>query len=188
MVTAKSGLTACARSTKRRTASYWLKASTDGRRARSGIGNGGERKLPFSVGVQRRPARGKHLDAGARASRSATTERGIDDAFEVVEDEKQVLSRQHRRQPVRTSTALLAHPEGTPAMAEGTSDGSSSVLRSTNQAPSGNASSRSAAACNARRVLPTPPGPVMVKSRTSSRLRRPTTRATCSSRPRNGVG
>ena len=43
-------------------------------------------------------------------------------------------------------------------MAEGTREASASVLRSTNQTPSGKASSRSAAACNARRVLPTPPG------------------------------
>ncbi len=42
-------------------------------------------------------------------------------------------------------------------------------VRSTNQTPSGNSSSRLVAACNAKRVLPMPPSPRSVTSRTSDR-------------------
>ena len=50
-----------------------------------------------------------------------------------------------------------------------TRPGSTSRERRTNQTPSGNASTSSAATWMARRVLPMPPGPVSVTSRTSSR-------------------
>ena len=52
LVTAKSGLTACARSTKRRTASYWLSRSSDGSCAGSGSGERRQRVLPLAADVQ----------------------------------------------------------------------------------------------------------------------------------------
>ena len=55
------------------------------------------------------------------------------------------------------------------AMVGTTRAGSTSRERRTNQTPSANASTSSAATCSARRVLPMPPGPVSVTSRTSSR-------------------
>ena len=78
-----------------------------------------------------------------------------------------MLGGEHRRQPVGNLAALFAHPESI-RDGGGNQGGVRSALRSTNQAPSGNASSRSAATCKARRVLPTPPGPVIVSRRTSS--------------------
>ena len=73
------------------------------------------------------------------------------------------------------------------AMLAGTSAGSSTAERSTKDTPSGNSAFRRAAAAQATLVLPVPPGPVNVSSRTPSReiSRRMTARS--SSRPNSGV-
>ena len=65
--------------------------------------------------------------------------------------------------------------------------GISSGARGTQNTPSGKPSLASAAAWSESRVLPVPPGPVRVTSRTSSLRRSATTSASSRSRPRNGV-
>ncbi len=72
------------------------------------------------------------------------------------------------------------------AIAGSTSAGSASGARSTNQTPSPNSSPRSAATSTARRVLPTPPGPVRVTRGTSCRSSRARTAASSPSRPIRG--
>ena len=66
------------------------------------------------------------------------------------------VSRTARREP-RAPPAAWRSPAGTRS-------GSETVASGTNQTPSGNASSDSAATCKASRVLPVPPGPVRVMS------------------------
>src|SRR5437764_1023396 len=66
--------------------------------------------------------------------------------------------------------------------------GSFSGARATTNTPSAKSSESSAATCKPNRVLPTPPGPVSVTSRTSDRLSNRVTAATSFSRPIKGVG
>ena len=69
-----------------------------------------------------------------------------------------------------------------------TRPGSVTIASSTANVPSSNSSTRSAATCIARRVLPVPPGPVRVTSRTSSSRTSRRTASSSSSRPMSGVG
>ena len=73
-------------------------------------------------------------------------------------------------------------------MVEATSSGSLMGASATKKTPPSNSSKSSAAACSPRRVLPVPPGPVSVSSRTSGRRRRPAISESSFSRPTNGVG
>ena len=66
----------------------------------------------------------------------------------------------------RPATAVLRRPSAW-AMAEATSPGSLIGASATKNTPSAKCSITSAATCSARRVLPIPPGPVRVSSRTS---------------------
>ncbi len=68
-----------------------------------------------------------------------------------------------------------------------TSAGSASGASPTKATPSGNIPSASRAASRARRVLPTPPVPVSVSSRTSGRAIRSLTSSSSRSRPTSGV-
>ena len=71
------------------------------------------------------------------------------------------------------------------ATARGTSDGSLTGASSTSQTPSPRSSSTSAAAWRARRVFPDPPAPVSVTRRPVPSS--PTTSASSSTRPTNGL-
>ena len=68
-------------------------------------------------------------------------------------------------------------------IAAGTSSGRCSAASETKCAPSAKSARTARAASSARRVLPTPPGPVRVSSRTPSTRRRSTIARTSSSRP-----
>ncbi len=87
-----------------------------------------------------------------------------------------------------SGVAPLSFNSSVCAMAGNTSSGSLMRERGTNQAPSAKAAASWVAASMARRVLPTPPVPVSVSSRTSSRRSCAPTSATSRSRPRMGVG
>ena len=79
-----------------------------------GHGKRRQRKLAFSVGMQRRPAGGQHLHTGCAGQKIRHDRGGIDDVLEVVEDQKEVLSGEHRCQSIGNPTPLLPHPEGHP--------------------------------------------------------------------------
>src|SRR3954447_9994004 len=72
-------------------------------------------------------------------------------------------------------------------MAGATRPGSRMVSSSTLRTPSRNTSATTAAAATARRVLPTPPGPVRVTRRTTGSRNRATISARSPSRPISGV-
>jgi hypothetical protein len=65
--------------------------------------------------------------------------------------------------------------------------GSLTVPSRTSQTPSSKSSTRLAAACSARWVLPTPPGPTRVTSRAPSETNRSAIEESSSSRPRSAV-
>jgi|GEM_PF-4244837 len=73
------------------------------------------------------------------------------------------------------------------AMVGTTREGSPSGARATNATPSGKSSAVSRAAWTARRVLPTPPVPVRVSSRTAGSRRKASISSSSRSRPRSGV-
>jgi hypothetical protein len=102
-----------------------------------------------------------------------------------------------RRVPINAiRTGFLPETDRLSAVAiEGrTSSGSRNGARFTNQTPSGNRPSDPVTRCPAaiaKRVFPTPPGPVIVTSRTLGRPNMATTSATSRSRPTkevSGVG
>ena len=74
------------------------------------------------------------------------------------------------------------------AIVGSTSSGSAIGASATKNTPCGKSSTSSAAAWSASRVLPVPPGPVSVSSRTSSRRSSSATAASSRSRPISGVG
>src|SRR5215469_15752059 len=73
-------------------------------------------------------------------------------------------------------------------MVEMRSSGSLRGARETKRTPSAKASRSSMATSSARRVLPTPPVPVRVTKRTSTRLRRAHTAVISCSLPTSGAG
>ncbi len=104
-------------------------------------------------------------------------------------------STSNRRRPRRASSNVSfvgrvpsSRTRRARATAGATRRGSRSTARETKPTPSANASRRSDATWMARRVLPTPPGPVRVSKRTSGRRRVSTTAAMSLSRPISGEG
>jgi hypothetical protein len=85
---------------------------------------------------------------------------------------------------VRPATSLIPIAS---ARAEGRRSGSFREARGTKATPSANAPRKRSATSTASRVLPTPPGPVRVNRRTSTRCRRRATVVASSSRPIKGV-
>ena len=72
-------------------------------------------------------------------------------------------------------------------MVDRTKAGSLMGAKETKETPSGKSARTSVATCNARRVLPTPPGPVRVSRRTSELRSRAVTAASSCLRPMRGV-
>src|SRR5829696_1682131 len=105
------------------------------------------------------------------------------------------LSRTRRRcfaRSVETSVSASGRPptSRTPRLwpiAEATSAGSGTAASGTKTTPSANADSSLSAVSRARRVLPTPPGPVSVTRRTSGRQRRSVKVVVSRSRPTSAV-
>ena len=100
----------------------------------------------------------------------------VEEVFEVVEEQH---SSRPRRKPPRSSGAPTAC-----AISMGTRSGSVSGPRATQKTPSATVQTNSAATWSASRVLPVPPGPVIV---TSVDAERSTSPATSRSRPRSGL-
>ena len=103
--------------------------------------------------------------------------------------EQHLLVAQVRLEGVQRRTARAAPARRASARSSVTTSCASPMgARLTKTVPSAKASRSAAATASPRRVLPTPPGPVSVTSRTSARRSRATSAATSRSRPSNGVG
>ena len=162
-----------------------------------GVGDAGDRALPRGRRGQRRqrddhlaghaerlPARRQHPQGSGRG------EQAVDEVGDVDDDVLAVVEDDHAAQRGAAvedgGLEPVPGPSRTP-IASATADVNErpSVVgvRSTNHTPSGTRSWMSAATSIARRVLPTPPGPVMVTSEPSSsrlttrRARRPARRS-----------
>ena len=103
----------------------------------------------------------------AGAQQVGDVRRGVDDLLEVVEHQEQVLARSAAASCSGGGRSASSRRSRAWAIAETTRSGSRTAARETKTAPSANAASSSAATSIARRVLPTPPGPVSVTRRTS---------------------
>ena len=119
---------------------------------------------PSSVGERRRAARA---------------------VLEVVEHEQHRLPARPRERPRAAPAARRRRAPARPSAAQ-RRDRAAARAAPTRRRP-GSSSAASAAACSASRVLPVPPGPVSVSSRTSSRPSSPRRSASSRSRPTNGV-
>ena len=171
----KSDRTARARSTKSWIASNWLSSTA----VVAPVAAGGQRQRRHGDDVLAADAEGlaardeqlqaRAVGAGARASIGA----GDGDLLEVVEDEQDVLRAEVPPELVeRRPLGRVAEADGASRPAPGRASLSVAVIRSTKKTPSVNRSIWSAAARSASRVLPVPPGPVSVTSRTSASSRR----------------
>ena len=153
---AKSGLTACARSMKRRTASYWESCSSvvgGLRRGRPRGGTGYSRSARSRSGTRLvastfSPGDGPSSSptAGAASTRCSKLSRTRSSCL---------AARKSRRRSASGRSPSSRMPSAV-AIAEGTSSGSVSAASGTKKTPSGKSSSSSAAACSASRVLPVP--------------------------------
>ena len=133
------------------------------------------------------PARDQDQDAGSSAEQVGHEGGGVDDVFEIVQNEQQVpLAHDSLKSHDQGFIARIAH-------AENVSDGGRNQI--------GMSDRREADEADAIReilgklggngkgdlVLPTPPGPVRVSSRTSGWRESSTSAATSRSRPTSGV-
>ena len=108
---------------------------------------------------------------GAASSKSPTAELPSTSCSRLSSTSNTSRSARCRRRPLARSRPGASRTLSTPAIAEVTSVGSVSGLRSTKNTPSGNRSSCLEAVSSASLVFPVPPGPVSVSSRVSPRSR-----------------
>ena len=171
-VTAKSGLTARARSTNRSA------ATAAGSGPRSTLCSPPIRsRIRLVASTETEVAPSSALSAGAASTTCSTLSR----------------TSSMRRSPSAITT--FSASGGSPvslipsacAIAGITWSGSSTGARSTNAMPSGNAASTARAAATASRLFPMPPGPVIVTSRCSSSMSIRVTASSSSSRPSSRV-
>ena len=187
-VSAKSGRTSMARWTKRATAGYTESSSAGSRRPASGTGSGGTgcscspRRCSAArlVTTTLRPAQAPSSSAMAGAGGRICSKLSSRSSRRFSRTCSFKASSTGRLPTSRTPTVC--------AIVETTSAGSLIGASSTKKTPSSYAWISSAATCTPSLVLPVPPGPVSVTSRTSSRLSSPCRVPTSRCRPINGVG
>jgi len=188
VVSAKSSLTARARSTNSATAASCASTSTGGRRCRSGSASGAtghscspeRRSTTRLVTSTFNPVHPVNNSAmrGAASTRCSKLSRSSSSCL----SRKVACTRSISGCPPISLTLNVC------AMVATTRSGSLSGASGTKKTPSANISRSTAPACKASRVLPMPPGPVSVSSRTSGRRSMSRTAATSRSRPISGVG
>ena len=174
-VSAKPGRTARARSTNSATAGEAASSATGTVAGSAGSGSGGtgysrSARSPSTVRLVARITTPR--TAGQQLAEVAG---GVDHLLQVVQDRAatrsspnvldQRLQRRVRSRPGRRPTAR--------AMPASTSSGSVTASSGTNAVPASNRSRSRSPTATASRVLPTPPGPVSVTSRTSGRPSQP---------------
>ena len=181
--TTNSGTAACARSTNSRTAALVATSSTDAvlgiRSERSGQTCSPSTARPSRLVARMRTLR--HSCSTASANSPASSSR----CSQLSSTSRSCLARRNSTMlPLRDTLGWGC----TPSVAATTctsASGSLAAASSHSHAPSGKRGSISAATWVARRVLPTPPTPIRVTSRASSRAF--ATRSSSSSRPMNDV-
>ena len=127
------------------------------------------------------------FNPGQTERRSATSGAASTTCSKLSSTSSRRLSRRNTASCASSGSVPVSRKGKACAMAETTRSGLVMGARSTNQIPSENASTRLVATWRARRVLPTPPGPVKVSRRISSWRSRSTSTATSRSRPTSGV-
>jgi hypothetical protein len=128
----------------------------------------------------------KHVRPGQVASRSATSGAASMTCSKLSSTSR---SSRSRKKACTRSTSILcpvSRRPSTSAMTEVTKNGSVIDASGTKATPSGKSAAADAATLSASRVLPTPPGPVSVRSGTSSRRSCPRIIATSRSLPMSG--
>ena len=164
------------------------------RRARSaksriavGLGQRLERTHELAVDTEGATARREHAGVAAPSTITVVTGDRLDEVFAVVEDDERRRhgGRVRRSRPSgRRARDAVSKPTAV-AMLSATRSASSMPARSTIHTPPGNRSVTSWPTCCARRVLPMPPGPVIVTSRLS--LIAWATASSSSARPTNDL-
>ncbi len=186
----KSARRARARSTKSATDGICASASGDGNAAcKSGTASGGTRSV-----CSQRSCSGTRLVTsrhrpGQLASKSASAA-PAGSTCSKLSSTSSSAARSRRTSRSRSGSGgwpVSVRPR-VRAMAGSTRDGSRTGARSTRATPSANRSASCAAAARARRVLPTPAGPVSVSRRAPSSDRRRWIVASSAVRPISGVG
>jgi hypothetical protein len=191
-VSANSGRTSAARATNNRTAGTPASSATGGTAELSSTGTAsgatGNSRSPRSRNRVRLVAR---TDSELAARSSPTSGMAGNRCSQL----SRTSSRRHSASTVLSSSGSGRSPRSpTPspcAIAFGTSTGSRIGARSTQTTPSAKSGTSAVATAMARRVLPTPPGPVRVRSRVpaapSAGRSNAHASATSSSRPTSGV-
>ena len=183
----KAGSAARARATKSATASLAASSSNEACPCRRRKRQGRNRVRVLAGQSKRGTASRKHQQPGGRARSRATSSTSGRSCSRLSRTRSSLFSR--RNSPTASSSdALLSATSKVWAIAAASNRGSRTAARSTKTAPSRSSCPSSSAAASARRVLPVPPGPVRVTSRTSSRRSSAVIAATSSRRPRSGVG
>ena len=142
-----------------------------------------ERQDVLGREAQRRTARREHLEIGRAIEELGDVDGGRREVLEVVEEEERAAF--PRAESAIAATSTRRPPDSrTPiarAIALGTSSGSATGASPTRW--TGRSSAARAATSSASRLLPAPPGPVIVTRRASGSPSRRSTRASASLRP-----
>ena len=157
----------------------------------------GHRVLALGGQAERGAAGGEHPQARRGRQQVGHDRRGVRHLLEVVQDQQQALGLEVARE--RLAQGFAGDLPDTERPGDGTEHQLRVAERGQRDEPhpvrerrAGRravaAASSSAATCRARRVLPTPPGPVSVSSRPSACSRRRRTASMALSRPMKGVG
>ena len=176
----KSGLMACARSVKSRTAPDIPASSIRGRGACSGSGATGNSRSPESRSPIRLVIRSVTPGQASRRSRSRGP--AVTTCSKLSRTRSRRLSARTSIRRSRSDSVPMSRSPSAPAMVSRTRLGLAIGARLTKATPSGKSSTTSVAAAIARRVLPTPPGPVKVSRRTPGSRSSVTTAASSWSR------
>ena len=130
---------------------------------------GEQREHPLSPHTERLATGGQDGEAGTGGKERDDVGCGGEHPLAVVEDEQQPLGREEGGQRLRgAAVRRISRTPRAAAIVGTTRSGSVSGERSTKTTPSGKSSTIPTATAMASRVLPDPPGPVRVTSRTSS--------------------
>ena len=181
-VTANSAFTARARSMNRRTAAASATASW----LASALGDANEGTASIrspSIPSPSRLVASTTRRGQARSSVSTSSAAGSSTCSQLSMTTSSCLLRRNSTSASTRVCPPRRTTSNTAAMAAGTAAGSRTGASSTSHAPSEKRGSTSAAACSARRVLPTPPTPVRVTTLPSASAA--PTRARSRSRPTN---
>jgi len=186
-VRAKEGRTACAHCTKRATAGKRATAAGSAPSAGVGRASGGTGKVcsPRTRSAARLVT--SATTPGHAPSSAASAGPAPATCSMLSSSSSRSLSRKWAWSRSSTGCPAASRRPSARAMVGSAKAGSRRAARLTVTTPSAKALSRPATTCWARRVLPTPPGPVSVSRRTSGWRSRCATAASSRSRPSNGV-